>query len=81
VPSAVTSLPLAGIIIFLLKTYAVFGVFVWIRASLPRVRTDQLLRIGWMRLIPLSLVAVVLAALVVVAKCLPVFGCVPSMGG
>ncbi len=81
VPSALTSFPLAGIFWFLLKTYAVFGVFVWIRASLPRVRTDQLLRIGWMRMIPLSLVAVVWAAALVLLKCLPVFGCIPSMGG
>jgi NADH-quinone oxidoreductase subunit H len=81
VPSALTSFPLAGIFWFLLKTYAVFGVFVWVRASLPRVRTDQLLRIGWMRMIPLSLVAVVLAAALVLVKCLPVFGCIPSMGG
>jgi NADH-quinone oxidoreductase subunit H len=81
VPSALTSFPLAGIFWFLLKTYAVFGVFVWIRASLPRVRTDQLLRIGWMRMIPLSLIAVVLAAALVLVKCLPVFGCIPSMGG
>src|SRR5580658_1792944 len=80
VPSALTSFPLAGIFWFLLKTYAVFGVFVWIRASLPRVRTDQLLRIGWMRMIPLSLAAVVLAAMLVLVKGLPVFGCLPSMG-
>ena len=67
----------------MLKTYIVFGVFVWIRASLPRVRTDQLLRVGWMRMIPLSLCAVVLAAALVSFDngCLPVFGCAPSVGG
>lgn len=80
-PAALSSFPLAGIFWFMLKTYAVFGVFVWIRAALPRVRTDQLLRIGWMRMIPLSLAAVVLAAALVLVKCLPVFGCIPSMGG
>ena len=81
VPAVATSFPLAGILWFMVKTYLVFGVFVWIRAALPRVRTDQLLRIGWMRLIPLSLAAIVLAGVLVVVKCLPVFGCVPSMGG
>jgi len=81
VPAALTSFPLAGIFWFMAKTYLVFGVFVWVRASLPRVRTDQLLRVGWMRMIPLSLLAVFLAAAVVVAKCLPVFGCVPPLGG
>jgi len=64
----------------MVKTYIVFGVFVWVRASLPRVRTDQLLRVGWNRMIPLSLLSVFLAALLVTAKCLPVFGCVPSPG-
>lgn len=81
VPSTLTSFPLAGIFWFLVKSYLVFGLFVWVRASLPRVRTDQLLRVGWMRMIPLSLLSVVLAALLVVAKCLPVLGCVPAMGG
>jgi NADH-quinone oxidoreductase subunit H len=82
VPSALTGFPLAGIFWFMVKTYAVFGLFVWIRASLPRVRTDQLLRVGWMRMIPLSLLSVVLAALLVVtAKCLPVLGCLPPVGG
>ena len=81
VPTALTSFPLAGLVIFLVKTYAVFGVFVWIRASLPRVRTDQLLRVGWMRMIPLSLASIVLAALLVLVKCVPVLGCLPGVGG
>ena len=80
-PAALTAFPLAGLFWFLVKVYIVFGVFVWVRASLPRVRTDQLLRIGWMRMVPLALVSIVLAALVVVAQCLPVFGCVPTLGG
>jgi NADH-quinone oxidoreductase subunit H len=81
VPAPLTTFPLAGLFWFLLKTYAVFGVFVWIRASLPRVRTDQLLRVGWMRMVPLALLSIVLAALLVLAKCLPVLGCVPAAGG
>ncbi len=80
VPSAATSFPLAGIFWFMVKTYLVFGLFVWIRASLPRVRTDQLLRVGWNRMIPLSLASVFLAAALVTVKCLPVFGCLPSPG-
>ncbi|MCI4338318.1 MAG: NADH-quinone oxidoreductase subunit H, partial [Thermoplasmata archaeon] len=80
VPAPLTNFPLAGIFWFQVKTYLVFGVFIWIRASLPRVRTDQLLRVGWMRMVPLSLAAVLLSALVVVVNCLPVIGCVPGMG-
>ncbi|MHB1435035.1 MAG: NADH-quinone oxidoreductase subunit NuoH [Thermoplasmata archaeon] len=80
IPSAATSFPLAGIVWFMVKVYVVFAVFVWIRASLPRVRTDQLLRVGWNRMIPLALLSVVLAAGVVMVKCLPVFGCLPNLG-
>ncbi|WKZ82109.1 MAG: NADH-quinone oxidoreductase subunit NuoH [Acidimicrobiia bacterium] len=49
---------------FLLKTYTFVFVFIWIRASLPRLRYDQLMSLGWKRLIPLSLVWLVLFALV-----------------
>jgi NADH-quinone oxidoreductase subunit H len=80
VPASFTSFPLAGILWFMIKTYAVFGLFVWVRAALPRVRTDQLLRVGWNRMIPLALLSVFLAAAVVTVRCLPVLGCVPSMG-
>jgi NADH-quinone oxidoreductase subunit H len=80
IPSAATSFPLAGIFWFMLKTYLVFGVFVWIRASLPRVRTDQLLRVGWNRMIPLSLLSVFLAAALVLVRCVWPFGCLPSIG-
>jgi NADH-quinone oxidoreductase subunit H len=37
------------------KTIVFLYVYVWIRASLPRLRYDQLMDLGWKRLIPLSL--------------------------
>ena len=40
---------------FLGKTIAFLFVFVWLRAALPRLRYDQLMDLGWKRLIPLSL--------------------------
>jgi NADH-quinone oxidoreductase subunit H len=80
IPASLTSFPLAGIFWFMVKTYLVFGLIVWVRASLPRVRTDQLLRVGWNRMIPLALLSVFLAAVVVTVRCLPVFGCLPSPG-
>ena len=47
---------------FLLKVYAFMFVFIWIRATLPRYRYDQLMDLGWKWLIPLALANVVLTA-------------------
>ena len=44
-----------GVVWFVLKLVAVLYVFVWTRASVPRVRYDQLMDLGWKALIPLSL--------------------------
>jgi NADH-quinone oxidoreductase subunit H len=40
---------------FLIKLWMFIFFFVWVRASLPRVRYDQLMRLGWKVLIPVSL--------------------------
>ena len=50
-----------GIIWVLLKAWLLFAVFVWIRASLHRVRTDQILEFGWRYLLPLSMLNLVIA--------------------
>jgi NADH-quinone oxidoreductase subunit H len=39
---------------FLAKTYVVVFVFMWVRASLPRLRIDQLMSFSWKLLIPLT---------------------------
>jgi len=46
---------------FLIKAYIVFLVFIWMRASLPRIRTDQILDLGWKRLLPLAMLNLVIA--------------------
>jgi NADH-quinone oxidoreductase subunit H len=57
-----------GIIWFLLKVLAFLFLFVWIRSSVPRVRYDQLMDLGWKVLIPLSLGWVILLATYYVAR-------------
>jgi NADH-quinone oxidoreductase subunit H len=45
-----------GWIWFLMKCFVFLYVFVWIRATLPRYRYDQLMRLGWKVLIPVALI-------------------------
>ena len=44
-----------GWVWFLLKTFVLLYFFLWIRATLPRYRYDQLMRLGWKVLIPLAI--------------------------
>ena len=47
---------------FLLKTFVFLYLFIWIRATLPRYRYDQLMRVGWKVLIPLAIANLVVTA-------------------
>jgi NADH-quinone oxidoreductase subunit H len=47
---------------FCLKIFVLLFVFIWIRATLPRYRYDQLMRLGWKVFLPLSLAYVVIVA-------------------
>jgi len=52
---------------FVTKTFLVLYVFLWIRATLPRYRYDQLMRLGWKVLIPLAIANILVTAAVKVA--------------
>ena len=51
---------------FFLKIGFLLFVFIWVRATLPRYRYDQLMRLGWKVFLPASLIWVALTAIVVV---------------
>jgi NADH-quinone oxidoreductase subunit H len=47
---------------FFAKTFLLLFAFIWVRATLPRYRYDQFMRIGWKVLVPANLVWIVLIA-------------------
>jgi NADH-quinone oxidoreductase subunit H len=47
---------------FFLKLFVFVSAYVWLRATLPRLRYDQLMDLGWKRLIPLALYWLLLVA-------------------
>ena len=51
--------PLLG---FIVKVWAFLFVFMWLRATLPRLRYDQFMALGWKLLIPVSLVWILVVA-------------------
>jgi NADH-quinone oxidoreductase subunit H len=58
---------LPGPVWFIVKIMLLLFVFLWVRATLPRYRYDQLMRLGWKVFLPISLVAVIIVAGIVLA--------------
>lgn len=54
--------PVSGLVWFVIKTGLFIFLYVWVRATVPRFRYDQLMRFGWLILLPLALFNVVLMA-------------------
>ena len=64
-----------GFIWFALKTSLMLFIFLWVRATFPRFRYDQLMRIGWKVFLPFSLLWVVLTSgFLIIFNLLPVNG-------
>ena len=52
---------------FLIKVAAVAGVIIWIRGTLPRLRYDQLMHLGWKLLIPVALLNIIVTGGIMLA--------------
>ena len=57
--------PIPPEIWFLLKVYLIIIFWIFIRWSVPRIRTDQILELGWKKLLPLSLINILLVIFMV----------------
>jgi NADH-quinone oxidoreductase subunit H len=58
--------PLLGIVYITIKVILILFLFIWVRASISRVRYDQLMRFCWKFLLPVSLVYVSVTAVIAV---------------
>ena len=59
------AIPGLSILVFLIKVAFFLFLFIWLRATLPRIRYDRLMRLGWQLLLPLAVLNVVITATVV----------------
>jgi len=57
-----------GVVNILGKVIAIMFFFIWLRATLPRVRYDQLMQLGWKILIPLALANLAVTGVVVILQ-------------
>ena len=54
---------LSGVLWFAVKVYFFLFLFFWLRATLPRLRYDQLMRFGWKVMLPIALANIVITAI------------------
>jgi NADH-quinone oxidoreductase subunit H len=52
-------------IVVIVKMFFVFTLFIWVRATLPRLRYDQLMSFGWKFLLPLATLNLLITAIIV----------------
>ncbi len=63
----------SNIIWLLMKTSIFLFLFLWFRATFPRYRYDQIMRLGWKVFIPITIVWLVVVSVLVVAQVPPWF--------
>jgi NADH-quinone oxidoreductase subunit H len=59
------AIPLLSILIYLVKVAVFLFFFIWLRATLPRIRYDRLMRLGWQLLLPLAVLNAIITAVTV----------------
>lgn len=59
-----TTIPLLGPVYFVAKVYFLMFFIIWLRATLPRYRYDQLMHLGWKVFLPLSLLNIVITGII-----------------
>jgi NADH-quinone oxidoreductase subunit H len=64
----VDALPGLGFVYLILKIFIFLCIMIWIRASLPRFRYDQLMGLGWKRLLPISVFNFIIVAVFIVLQ-------------
>lgn len=64
----VDQLPWLGPVYLFIKTIFMIFIFIWIRATLPRLRYDRLMAFGWKVLLPLGFLNVLIAAVITVLR-------------
>jgi NADH-quinone oxidoreductase subunit H len=61
-------LAILGFAVLLAKSFFFLFVFIWIRWTIPRFRYDQLMNLGWKKLIPLALINMIATAVVMLLR-------------
>ncbi|MGE4170122.1 MAG: NADH-quinone oxidoreductase subunit NuoH [Candidatus Margulisiibacteriota bacterium] len=67
-PLASNWITLLGVLVFFAKIFGFMFLFIWIRWTLPRFRYDQLMKLGWKILLPLSIINLFATGIVMLLK-------------
>jgi NADH-quinone oxidoreductase subunit H len=59
--------PVPPVLVFFVKVVLVIFLYIWLRATFPRLRYDMLMRLGWKVLLPLGIANVIVTAVILLA--------------